>query len=49
MKKCPYCGKENHDEAEVCERCFAGFPHDDEKHENASDESVRSRKRKRSE
>ena len=26
MKKCPYCGRENADNAFRCERCCAGFP-----------------------
>ena len=26
MKKCPYCGRENPDEAKSCTKCFAGFP-----------------------
>ena len=26
MKKCPYCGRENDDNAFRCERCYAGFP-----------------------
>ena len=25
MKKCPYCGHENDDKAENCERCYAGI------------------------
>ena len=29
MKKCRYCGHMNEDEAAVCERCFAGFPHEE--------------------
>lgn len=26
MKKCPYCGHHNEDNAEICERCYAGLP-----------------------
>lgn len=26
MKKCPYCGKDNDDNATRCGRCCAGFP-----------------------
>lgn len=26
MKKCPFCGKDNRDEAKSCDRCFAAFP-----------------------
>lgn len=29
MKKCPYCGKENEEQATVCIRCYAGFPHEE--------------------
>ena len=29
MKKCPYCGHENEDQAENCERCRAGLPHEE--------------------
>lgn len=31
MKVCPYCGKENDDRNEACERCFAGLPEKEEK------------------
>ena len=31
--KCPYCGYENHDNAERCEKCCAGFPMKTEKKE----------------
>ena len=26
MKKCPYCGNENSNDAVVCGKCYAGFP-----------------------
>jgi len=26
MKKCPYCGKDNEDNATGCVHCYAGFP-----------------------
>ena len=26
MKKCPYCGHENDEQAKTCERCSAGLP-----------------------
>ena len=26
MKKCPYCGHDNEDKAEICAHCFAGMP-----------------------
>lgn len=45
MKKCPYCGMENKNEAERCEKCFAGFPHEEPKKE----EPLRVSRKKRSE
>lgn len=29
MKKCVYCGHMNENESVVCEKCFAGFPHEE--------------------
>ena len=26
--KCPWCGKENDEKAEVCEQCKAAIPHE---------------------
>lgn len=54
MKKCPYCGHENTDEAWRCERCFAGFPAKDKNFadttkENSGTENNTKRNRKRSE
>ena len=46
MKECPYCHKQNADDANVCIQCHAGFPNDEQKHETAADETVRSRKKK---
>lgn len=46
MKKCPYCGYENDEQAEVCERCKAAITHD--KSNDEEPEKV-SKRRKRSE
>lgn len=32
MEKCPYCGRENADDAPVCVHCWAKMEHE-EKHE----------------
>lgn len=52
MKKCPYCGLENEDNAANCGRCCAGLvePKEDEsKHEEVQEEQIHvSRKRIRS-
>ena len=50
MKECPYCGHMNEDEAKVCDKCYAGFPHaeknlPDDTKENS--ESGRGNKRKK--
>ena len=42
MKKCPYCGQQNEDDATGCKRCKAGFPQGKDK----SEEPVRVFKRK---
>lgn len=26
MKKCPYCGHMNDEQAKACDHCYAGFP-----------------------
>ena len=26
MKKCPYCGRDNENDAKNCSHCFAGLP-----------------------
>lgn len=46
MKKCPYCGHVNVTESNICERCKAGFPHDEPKKTDNPDENVRVSKRK---
>ena len=49
MKKCPYCGRDNADDANVCYKCFAGFPHENPKEAKASEdknESPRKRGKK---
>ena len=33
MKKCPYCNRDNEDNATRCEHCFAGLPADEKKQE----------------
>ena len=51
MKKCPYCGRDNADDAVVCCKCFAGFPNNEPKEERSSDkqsEHSRNMMRKRS-
>ena len=50
VKECPYCGHMNEDEANVCDKCFAGFPHEkkilaDDTKENSG--SRRENKRKK--
>lgn len=39
MKKCPYCGHENKDNGERCERCSAGLPQKKETEENIVNDS----------
>ena len=36
MKKCPYCGRENPDDAVVCQKCCAGFPNEEPKEDESS-------------
>lgn len=43
MKKCPYCGYENKDNAEVCIHCFAELP---QKAEQKQEEQKPVRKKK---
>lgn len=33
MKKCMYCGHNNDDSAWRCDKCKAGFPHEEPKNE----------------
>lgn len=33
MKKCPYCGHINDDNATRCDRCYAGFPAEEKRQE----------------
>lgn len=47
MKVCPYCGKENPDENTVCEKCFAGFPHEEPKEAETSEETEETSRKKR--
>ena len=42
MKKCPYCGHMNDDQAKGCQKCKAGFPQTEEK-----TEPVKASKRKK--
>ena len=39
MKKCPYCGRENDTQANVCNHCFAELP--SEKKEEKESEKAR--------
>lgn len=52
MKKCPYCERNNEDEAKVCTHCFAAFPGNGENAESEPEEPeaelTATRKRKRS-
>ena len=27
--KCPFCGKENDEQAKICVQCYAAIPHED--------------------
>ena len=47
MKKCPYCGKENPDDSAVCEKCFAGFPQNEPKEVETSEETEEPSRKKR--
>ena len=48
MKKCRYCGHMNDDENKVCEKCFAGFSHEEKNlAESTKENSARSRENKR--
>ena len=51
MKKCPYCGHENEEQMNVCQRCRAELPHEKILHESTKENSVKaiSGKKKRSE
>ena len=31
--KCPYCGRENEEQAKVCVRCKAAIPHEEKKND----------------
>ena len=47
MRKCPYCGHENDDNAVRCERCYAGFlDENDNKEQEESEEEKPVRKKK---
>ena len=49
MKKCPYCGEVNNDDAVVCQKCCAGLPVEEAKEEETKHEETRaSRKKTRS-
>lgn len=45
MRICPYCGHHNEDDAKVCEKCRAGFPHEEDKN-NEEPKRVSKRKNK---
>ena len=48
VKKCPYCGHMNEDESRVCDKCFAGFPHEEKiLADSTKENSVKSRENKR--
>ena len=40
MKKCPFCGHENDDQATGCAKCFAGFPN-----EKSEEKSVKTKRK----
>ena len=47
MKKCPYCGRDNSDDATRCEHCYAGLPVEKQEEkpvEKAERKSTRSEK-----
>lgn len=47
MKKCPFCGHENDEQAKACEHCKAMIPHEDN---NTEEETIKGfRRNKRSE
>lgn len=49
MKKCPYCGTDNNDDAVVCQKCCAGLPVGEAKYkETKHEETHASRKKARS-
>lgn len=50
MKKCPCCGHENDDNAVRCEKCYVGFPkeNDNDKQEESVEEKPVLKKRTRS-
>lgn len=49
MKKCPYCGADNNEDANVCSRCFGELPVKEENNDtNEHEETRASRKKTRS-
>lgn len=44
MKKCPYCGRDNSDEATSCEHCYAVFPVKEQEEKPVKAEKKRSEK-----
>ena len=50
MRKCPYCGYDNEDDANVCQHCYAGLPDGNSKEvekENEPEQDRHSALRKR--
>ena len=45
MKKCPYCGYGNDDQAETCQKCHAELPHEEKKTVTESERTNRKKTR----
>ena len=46
MKKCPYCGTDNTDDAVVCQKCCAGLPVKGKKKDETECEETRTSSKK---
>ena len=44
MMKCPFCGRDNDEQAKVCVRCKAAIPHETNKSEEPLTVSKRNKK-----
>lgn len=45
MKKCPYCGAENDDQAKSCVRCKAELPHEEKETVTESEKTTKRKTR----